>query len=50
MNRNRAANAAQRAAFADEAGALAPELIRIATKYGYTPNTVAKIAAARARA
>lgn len=37
-------------AFADEAGALASELNRIATKYGRKPSTVAKIAVARAGA
>lgn len=47
---NRFAATARRIAFADEAGQLAPELRRIADKYGYSPHTVAKIAVARARA
>ena len=45
---SRAANQAQRAAFADEAATLTPEIVRIARKYGYSPYTVAKIAVARA--
>ena len=46
----RYALAAQRAEFADEAATLAPEILRIAAKYGYQPSTVAKVAVARARA
>ena len=37
-----------RASFKTEAVALAPEIVRIAEKYGYSPHTVAKIAVARA--
>lgn len=46
---NRAANKAQRAAFADEAATLVPEIKRIAAKYGYSPLTVVRVAIARAR-
>ena len=45
---SRYANQAHRAAFADEAAQLAPEIMRIAVKYGYQPSTVAKVAVARA--
>ena len=47
---NRYAAQAERAAFADEAATLVPEIKRIAEKYGYSPLTVARIAVARARA
>lgn len=48
-NPDRYTNVARRIAFADEAGQLAPELRRIADKYGYSPYTVAKVAVARTR-
>lgn len=47
---SRDANVAERIAFSDEAATLAPEILRIAAKYGYQPSTVAKVAVARARA
>lgn len=43
------ARAVERAAFAEEAAQLAPEVARIARKYGIAPSTVAKVAAVRAR-
>lgn len=47
---NRYSDTVLRAEFSDEAATLAPELRRIAAKYGYQPSTVAKVAVARARA
>lgn len=48
VNYDRYTNTARRIAFSNEAATLAPELRRIADKYGYSPHTVAKIAVARA--
>lgn len=49
IHAERIARSLERAAFVDECAELAPELIRIATKHGRSPHTVAKIAFAHTR-